>query len=71
MARAHALCVLPSFRQRRPVPKVSFVTGVGDLGCGVGYYAQSSKRRREGFGLMAVCYDQLHFVSFLIGLFGS
>ena len=21
-----------------PVPKVSFVTGVGDLGCGVGYY---------------------------------
>ena len=22
----------------RPVPKVSFLTGVGDLGCGVGYY---------------------------------
>jgi signal transduction histidine kinase len=21
-----------------PVPKVSFVTGIGDLGCGVGYY---------------------------------
>jgi hypothetical protein len=21
-----------------PVPKVSFITGVGDLGCGVGYY---------------------------------
>jgi hypothetical protein len=25
------------FRQT-PVPKVSFVTNVGDLGCGVGYY---------------------------------
>src|ERR1700724_236471 len=23
---------------KTPVPKVSFVTGVGDLGCGVGYY---------------------------------
>jgi hypothetical protein len=22
----------------KPVPKVSFVTRVGDLGCGVGYY---------------------------------
>jgi hypothetical protein len=23
---------------KNPVPKVSFVTRVGDLGCGVGYY---------------------------------
>ena len=23
---------------KTPVPKVSFVTRVGDLGCGVGYY---------------------------------
>jgi hypothetical protein len=23
---------------KTPVPKVSFVTGVGDVGCGVGYY---------------------------------
>ena len=23
---------------KTPVPKVSFVTKVGDLGCGVGYY---------------------------------
>ena len=22
----------------KPVPKVSFITGIGDLGCGVGYY---------------------------------
>jgi uncharacterized protein with GYD domain len=27
---------------KTPVPKVSFVTRVSDLGCGVGYYAQSS-----------------------------
>jgi signal transduction histidine kinase len=25
---------------KTPVPKVSLVTGVGDLGCGVGYYKQ-------------------------------
>ncbi len=31
---------------KTPVPKVSFVTRAGDLGCGVGYYAQSSTMRR-------------------------
>ena len=31
---------------KTPVAKVSFVTRVGDLGCGVGYYAQSSTMRR-------------------------
>ena len=31
---------------KTPVPKVSFVTRVSDLGCGVGYYAQSSAMHR-------------------------
>jgi uncharacterized protein with GYD domain len=31
---------------KTPVPKVSFVTRVSDVGCGVGYYAQSSTMHR-------------------------
>lgn len=31
-----------------PVPKVSFVTRVGDLGCGVGYYAEPVTRDEAG-----------------------
>lgn len=30
--------MFPKPGQTTPVPKVSFVTGVADLGCGVGYY---------------------------------
>jgi hypothetical protein len=30
--------MFPKAGKTTPVPKVSFVTGVGDLGCGVGYY---------------------------------
>jgi signal transduction histidine kinase len=30
--------VFPKPGETTPSPKVSFVTGVGDLGCGVGYY---------------------------------
>ena len=30
--------VRPGPDNKRPVPKVSFATRVGDLGCGVGYY---------------------------------
>jgi len=30
--------LFPRTNEGPPVPKVSFITGVGDLGCGVGYY---------------------------------
>jgi hypothetical protein len=33
---------------KTPVQKVSFVTRVGDLGCGVGYYKQVGPKKWTG-----------------------